>query len=140
MGCLEVLANINYLAVAAATVIAFGLGGLWYAPGFFGKAWMSGLGLDPANIDKSAATKGLIISAFTTFIEILVLACIVFMANMKGFWPGVHAGGLIGVGIISMVLLSNSIYEQKPFKVWLINAGYRATYFLICGGILGAWQ
>jgi len=49
---------------------------------------------------------------------------------------GVHVGALIGIGCIATSTLSNHMYEQKPFKIWFINVGYRVFYFLINGGIL----
>ena len=33
--------HINWLAVLAAAVSTFVLGGLWYSPALFGRAWMS---------------------------------------------------------------------------------------------------
>lgn len=37
----------NYLAVLAAAVSAFVLGGLWYSPVLFHKAWLAASGLTP---------------------------------------------------------------------------------------------
>ena len=37
--------ELNYLAILAATAISFGLGGLWYSPALFGKAWMRETGI-----------------------------------------------------------------------------------------------
>ena len=33
-------ASINWLAVLVAGISAFVVGGIWYSPGLFGKAWM----------------------------------------------------------------------------------------------------
>ena len=35
-------ANLNWLAVAAGTIAAFGLGMIWFSPVMFGKAWAKG--------------------------------------------------------------------------------------------------
>jgi hypothetical protein len=35
------MATINWLAVLVAGISAFVVGGIWYSPGLFGKAWMS---------------------------------------------------------------------------------------------------
>ena len=37
--------DVNWLAVLAAAISAFLLGGLWYSPALFGKAWQRGAGL-----------------------------------------------------------------------------------------------
>jgi hypothetical protein len=140
MGCAEIMTGINYIAVVVSALIAIALGALWYSPALFGKAWMAGIGIKQEDISKDAATKAMIISMITTLIEIYCLAALIGIAKWSGVTIGIHVGILTGVGLVAAVLLSNSMYENRPFSVWLINAGYRALYFLIAGAILGAWQ
>ncbi|MBL7747055.1 MAG: DUF1761 domain-containing protein, partial [Chitinophagaceae bacterium] len=35
------MSSINWLAVLVAGISAFVVGGIWYSPGLFGKAWMA---------------------------------------------------------------------------------------------------
>ena len=42
--------GINYLAVLVAAVVAFVMGGLWYSPLLFGKAWAKLRGIDSAEV------------------------------------------------------------------------------------------
>jgi uncharacterized protein DUF1761 len=32
------------------------------------------------------------------------------------------------------------LFESRPLKLWLINAGYQTVVFTIMGAILGAWH
>ena len=43
-------ASINYLAVLVATVLAFGLGSIWYGKPLFGSAWQREMGLSDEDI------------------------------------------------------------------------------------------
>ena len=49
---MESLLQINYLAVIAAAVSAFLLGGLWYSPILFAKKWMAYTGNECAEGEK----------------------------------------------------------------------------------------
>jgi hypothetical protein len=44
---LEALASLNWLAVVAATLALYLLGGLWYSPALFGPRWRAGVGFAP---------------------------------------------------------------------------------------------
>ena len=138
--CIEIMSNLNYLAVLVCTAVTMALGAFWYSPIAFVNPWMAGIGLKPEDITKQAATRSLIVSACTSLIEVFILASIIGLTGVKGFWMGLHIGGMIGIGCIAASMLSNNMYEQKPLKIWFINAGYRVVYFLINGGILAAWS
>ena len=49
--------SINWLAVLVAGISAFVLGGVWYSPLLFGKAWMSENKLTEEDVKKGNATK-----------------------------------------------------------------------------------
>jgi hypothetical protein len=31
------------------------------------------------------------------------------------------------------------LFEQRPFKLWLIDAGYQVVNFAAMGAVIGAW-
>jgi len=33
----------------------------------------------------------------------------------------------------------NNPFEQRPFRLWLINAGYQVVNFAAMGAVIGAW-
>jgi hypothetical protein len=49
--------QINYLAVVAAAISTFVIGGLWYSPALFHRAWMSANGLTDADLARGGAAK-----------------------------------------------------------------------------------
>ena len=49
--------HINWLAVLAAAISTFVLGGLWYSPALFGRAWMSVNRLNQEDLAKSNMVK-----------------------------------------------------------------------------------
>ena len=68
--------HINWLAVLAAAISTFVLGGLWYSPALFGRAWMAENNLNDAALAKSNMAKIFGLS----FIFALIMA-----ANLAAF-------------------------------------------------------
>ncbi len=133
------LGTVNYLAVAVCAVASLVLGFFWYAP-LFGRAWMKEVGIKPEDIKAADAVKGYIFSLITSFVQALVLTVFINMMGAVGLIPGIYAGAAVGIGFIALTLFANDIFEQRSFKLSMINAGYRIVYFIIIGAILGAWQ
>ncbi len=77
MNCINTLNDLNYFAVIVCTLISMALGALWYSPLLLGKAWMSQMNFKQEDIEKSSATKGMIVSTITSLIEVIVLALII---------------------------------------------------------------
>jgi hypothetical protein len=41
---------------------------------------------------------------------------------------------------VAMAFGITYLFESRPLKLWLINAGYQTVVFTIMGAILGAWH
>ncbi len=137
--CLEMLGDINYLAVLTATFITMILGALWFSPILFGNKWMKMMGFTEEQLKEDGSVKEMIISVLTSFVEAVVLASLVIMTGADTIFQGIHLGAMIGIGIIAMVNLSNAMFNRVPIKLWLIGSGYRVVYFMINGAILAVW-
>ena len=129
-------AGINWWAVLAATAAAFALGGAWYGP-MFGKAWMAALGKTPDQIEPSPTP--FIVSAFTALITCIVVAALMQMTNTTGVGPGALFGLITGIGFIATAMASDSAFCGWGLRLWLIQAGYRVSYSVLMGAIIGFW-
>lgn len=130
--------HFNHLAVLVCAVYQWILGALWYSL-FFAKPWMTLTG-HVAGSRPKAAVGGMI----TSFIGGLILAFV--LAHMV-LWSGATtpgAGALIGficwLGFIGAPLLSETIYEQRSYKLLAINSGYWLAAVVVSGGVLAVWQ
>ena len=137
---IETLAGINFVAIVVCTLLAMALGMLWYSMFLFGKPWLEGVGLTPDDTKSDKALIGMVVSLMTTIVETFVLALAVAVVSAEGAGQGAAVGALLSIGVVTPMLLSNSLFEQRPVEVWAINAGYRVTYFVVNGAILGAWR
>jgi fructose-specific phosphotransferase system IIC component len=48
-------------------------------------------------------------------------------------------GGTYLLNVVVAIGLATFLFEQKPFKLWLIDAGYQIVNFGAIGAILGLW-
>ena len=129
--------DVNWLAVLAAAISAFLLGGLWYSPALFGKAWQRGAGLtdeqlkggNPAKIYGGSFVLSLIAAAtFAMFLGKLPVGT----ATAYGFCAGLTwVAASFGI---------NYLFERRSVGLFLVNGGYHTLQFTLYGLILGLWH
>ena len=132
------LGEINWLAVIAASVAAFFLGGIWYSKKLFGARWMQEIGLTEASTDQTHVTRTFVATFVLQFIAATALA--VFIGTESSWLSGLHTGALIGLLWIATAYAITYLYEQRSMRLFLINAGFYVMQFAIMGMILGGWH
>ena len=131
--------HINYGAVVAAAVSTFLIGGLWYSPLLFHRAWMSANGF--AEADLARGSQAVIFGV--AFVLALLMA-----ANLAAFLSGPDttvswgaiAGALTGLGWVAPAIATVALFERRSARYVAINGGYFAVAFVVMGTILGAWR
>ncbi|MCM3905322.1 MAG: DUF1761 domain-containing protein [Pyrinomonadaceae bacterium] len=131
--------TINYLAVLAAAVSTFVLGGLWYSPLLFGKAWMRANGFSEADLQTFSKARMFGWSIFFSLVMALNLAMFLSGPTTNLTW-GMAAGGLAGFGWVAMAIAIVGLFENKSWKYIAINGGYMTIAFVVMGAIIGAWR
>ena len=129
--------SINFWAVLVAAISAFAVGSVWYSPILFGNVWMRENGFSEEEIKNSNPTKSYIIAFILTVIIAVNLAA--FLGDATITW-GLAAGALAGIGWVAAAIGILYLFEEKSFKLFLINAGYMAVIFILMGGIISLWQ
>ncbi len=128
--------GLNWWAILVATVAAFAVGGLWYGP-LFGKAWMAALGKTEAELQPSP--EPFIVSAVAALLTCIVVAALMGGLNVTGLVNGAIFGLLTGIGFIATAMASDSAFCGWGWKLWAIQSGYRVSYAVIMGAIIGVW-
>ena len=130
--------TLNIWAILVATVSAFVLGGLWYSPAVFGKAWQraNGFGETPpaTNMGKVFG-----ISFILTLIMAINLAMFLNAPTTTTAF-GAAAGFAAGFGWVAMGIGVVSLFERRPWSYVFINGGYLTVALTMMGAILGAWR
>jgi len=128
--------DLNWLAVIAAAVSAFLLGGIWYGP-LFKNAGCREAGMDPyATPPHPARTFG------TAFVCSLAAALIfaVLLGRKASVADGLGTGFVVGLFFVASSFGINYAFAQRSLRLWMIDAGYHILQFSLYGLILGAWH
>lgn len=129
---------IHPAAVLAAALSSFVVGGAWYSPIGFARAWMREAGLDEARVRDAKMTR-VFAGAFACSV-VMALNLAAFLGPKASLAFGTFAGFATGLGWVSMSLGVIYLFEQRSFRLWLINSGYQVVSLTIMGAILGAWR
>ena len=142
------MTSINWLAVIVAGISAFVLGGVWYSPTLFGKAWMSENILTIEDIKKGNASKkfgwSFILSLFMAANLAMFLAdspetCPDDCAQRTDVAWGTIAGFLAGLWPFCGIAIV-ALFEHKSARYIFINGGYLLVALTLMGAIIGVWR
>lgn len=136
------VSSINWLAVLVAGLASFMLGMLWYNAKVFGAAWQQATG-----VTDEQAKSGNMLLTFGSSLVLMLIMCFglafilsVHKSSDVTWMTGLKYGAFIGVVFVSTSIGINQLYQMKPLKLFLIDAGYQLVYLMIAGVIIGAWR
>jgi hypothetical protein len=129
-----IMGNVNVWVVLAAAVSAFLLGGLWYSPIMFLKAWSieNGTGYPPPKGGHPAKVFG------TAFVFSLISAYVFvrWLGPHPELQHAVTQGVLVGFAFVAASFGINYQFANRTFKLWLIDAGYHVLQFALYGVVV----
>ncbi len=131
--------HINHFAVITAALATFLIGGLWYSPLLFHRAWMNANGLTDEQLRRGGVGKIFGLSFLFSWIMAYNLAAFLAGPDTTVLW-GATAGALAGVGWVALSIGILGLFERRSWKYVLINGGYFTAAFIAMGVILGAWR
>jgi hypothetical protein len=128
--------SVNLIAVLLCAVSSLLLGGIWYSPLLFAKAWQRGAGLS----DEQAKSGNMALIFGLTFVLSLIAAYVfaMFLGRQMGLHAAALAGFSAGLCWVGAAYGITYLFERRPFGLWAINAGYHTLQFTLFGLILGA--
>jgi len=132
------IGTMNWLAILVAGISSFVVGGIWYSPGLFGKAWMLVNDLSEDRIKQG--NKGMIFGFTLIFSLVMSANLAMFLNDPKTdiSW-GIIAGFLAGIWTFCAIAI-HSLFELKSWKLIFINGGYSIVSLTLMGAILGIWR
>jgi len=130
---------INHIAVFVCAVLSLVIGGLWYSPVLFQKAWQREAGITDEQMKTFNPLKVFGLTFLLSLLMSYNLAAFLGAPGTDWKW-GIAAGLLAGVGWVVFQMIIIGLFEQRSFKYLLINSGYVTVYFAVIGFILGIWR
>jgi Protein of unknown function (DUF1761) len=135
MDASTVLQDLNWLAVVAAALSTFLIGGIWYA--VFAKTWMQANGFTEEYLQTRNMPLVFGLSFFCAFLMSLNLAMFI---GKEGAAFGIFAGFMAGFGWVALGISIIALFEKRSLRYVLVNGGYMVVAFTLMGAILGAWK
>ena len=130
--------EVSWLAVALSALSSLVLGGIWYSPALFAKAWQSAVGLS----DEQLKSGNMALTFGLTFVLSFIAAAVfaMFLGTEMSVGAATAAGFSAGICWVGAAFGINYLFERRPLKLWLINAGYHTLQFTLFGLIIGWLQ
>ena len=128
--------NMSWIAVIAAALAGFAIGGVWYGP-LFGKRWQKETGLSDDQIKGGNMPlifgTVFVLNLFASFILGHVLAT---YGNPDVVTSIMIAGG-VGLGFVATAIGVNYLFSRKSISLFWIDAGYWTVIYSVMGAIFG---
>ncbi|XKT74817.1 MAG: DUF1761 domain-containing protein [Patescibacteria group bacterium UBA2163] len=132
--------EINYLAIALATLASLIIGAFWYSKIAFGERWMSLVGLteEKAKPKMASATAGMLV---LSLVMAYMLSHVTYMSiHTFGYGAqlaGITSGFMMWLGFVLPVVLGTGLFEQRSKYLLLINLGNWLVTLVVMGTIIG---
>ncbi len=133
--------SINYLAVIVAAVVNMVVGSLWYGP-VFGKMWKGLMGFTDESMKgmRLTATQAMSMAVVTSLIMAYVLAHFASLSGAAGLMGAWELSFWIWLGFIFTVTASSFLWENKPFKLFVLNAAEQLVALFLMAMVLVMWK
>ncbi len=130
--------QINWLAVIAAALSMFAIGGLWYSPMLFAKPWQKAAGLSDDTLKSGSPP---LIFGIAFLLSLLMAANLAFfLAGVTDLGAALAYSIAAGLGWAALGLSVVALFERRPLAYHLINGGYLTVAFVVMGLILAVWK
>lgn len=135
------LQNINYIAVAVATIASYVLGFTWYHWAVFGEAWANALGITKEEADNTEDLGSVfIMSLISGLIKTVCLALLMATIKISGVFGGAFFGAVVAMVFIFTSLAYYNGFARTSSKLTLINSVHSIVELTLIGAIVGALQ
>lgn len=124
--------NVNLIAVLVGVVISMVVGFLWYSPMLFANQWMKLIGKTREQLGAPGPAYALTI-VFAALSSYVLGAIIGWATPIKTPLIGALLGLAVGAGLVATAFASMYLFEGRPGKLYLINAGYQVVVLVLMG-------
>ncbi len=149
---LNMLPEINYIAVLVAALIPGAFGALYFGP-LLGKQWLASLGKtkeemepkNPAVVYGLSFVLALMMSMFLKFTIELVHKGInesgeLVFSSFHTFKHGALHGAMLAITLAVPVMISFAMFHKMKAKTIVLGAIFWVICFALMGGILDVWS
>jgi hypothetical protein len=133
--------DVNYLAVIAAAIANVAIGTAWYnAPFALNRIWLKSIGKTAEQVAGEFSVLKPLGALVGSLVTAFVLAVFASWTGAETLLQGAFVGLLAAVGFAAITSGIKDLFEGRPGKLWLINAGHDVVTLTLMGAIIGVWH
>ena len=136
---LDMLGELNWIAVVVATLAWFAFSAIWYSVPPLSKAWANAARVDTTG-DGPPLALLFIPTLIGYFVTTVVIALLARGIGAETVSDGVALGVVLGIGFGMVGALVNQVYESKGNSYFLINGINAVIAYAIVGAIVTIWD
>ena len=130
--------GVSWGAITVASIVAMGIGWVWYMPAVFGRTWMRLRG-SAAQTNTSMSVSDLFVEFVSTFITVFALNILILAFGAFTVRGALQLALIVWLGFYVTALMSEVLWEKKPFGVFAINAAHRLLALSVAALVLALW-
>jgi len=119
--------DINVWAVLVAAVANIAIGFAWYHPSVFGGVWMTLIRVTPEMMEQGQKrmASSMAIAFVASILIALAFAYLFSALFLSGIAQAVLLAFVVWLGFFVPTLVDSVLWEQRPWRLFLINTSYR---------------
>jgi hypothetical protein len=138
---INAIRSLNPVAVIVVSILGFLIGGLWYSPLLFVKAWMAEVKMTPEIARAAGNGKSRLAGALLlTLVSTTALAALLAAHRVSGPLKGAETGLFVGAALVAAREAANNLFELRSFRYFLIVSGHDMFQFTVLGAVLAVWR
>ena len=124
--------SINWVAVLVAAVVNIVVGSLWYGP-IFGRAWKHMMGITDESMRnmRLSPMQAMVGGFITAIVMAYVLAHFVVTNGAVGVKGALELSFWIWLGFMATVTAGSFLWENRPFKLFVLNAAQQLVSLVL---------
>lgn len=130
---------VNLVSLTVVAVAKSFIGFLWYSPALFGKLFVRLAACDEKKLMKNSP-RAILVDVVANFIMAFVLVHAVVYAGATAFATGLAVGFFNWIGFVAVGTLFSVNFEQRPFRLFLLNNGFQLITIALMGAVLAVWK
>ena len=133
--------SINWVAVLVAALVNFVVGWIWYGP-LYGNVWKGLMGFTDESMKsmKLSAMQAMVGGFITSLVMAYVLSHFVVIFGAIGIAGAFELAFWVWLGFVATTSISAFLWEGKPFKLFVLNAGEQLVALFLMSLVLVMWM
>jgi len=138
LSCEDDMTVATLWGVLIAGIASVLLGWAWYHPKVFGTAWMRMTGMTPEMAERGKKRMHLmaVFGLIASMVVAWVMSYVGVLLGVYDWFGAVELGFWCWLGFVAPTMLGMVLWDQKPFRLYLINALYWLASFIVMALIL----